>query len=256
MILYPNPKVNIGLNIINKREDGFHNLETLFYPVKSICDVLEIVKANDFGMFEYGIEYDGSAEDNICVKAYNLLKRDYDIPNVEIHLYKKIPVGAGLGGGSADGAFTLIGLNRLFNLNLSQEILASYASQLGSDCPFFIYNRPMFGRGRGEILEPLREDFLSNYRIELVCPDIFISTAEAYRGVVTRDEQCNNSAKLEELLSCPIEEWRGTVVNDFEKHLFIKYPKLAEIKQDLYERGAIYASMSGSGSAIFGIFAK
>lgn len=273
MILYPNAKINIGLNVLEKREDGFHNLETLFYPVGVVTDpkdgevpvhpvdVLEIVESGELEMHQYGIEYPGDPMDNLCVKAYRALKRDFDIPPVAIHLYKRIPVGAGLGGGSADAAFTLRGLNEMFSLELSDEQLAAYSATLGSDCPFFIYNSPMVGTGRGEILQHAEIYPLEDYRIELVFPPYFVSTAAAYGGIVPRNKRAENGEKFDsrqllEMLRNPVETWRECVVNDFETTVFAKIPELAKYKEELYARGAVYASMSGSGSAFFGIFRK
>lgn len=260
MILYPNAKINIGLNVIEKRVDGFHNLETLFYPVDAY-DILEIVESDTLKMFQYGIDYPGEVMDNLCVRAYNLLKSEYNIPPVEIHLYKRIPVGAGLGGGSSDAAFTLKGLNDLFNLSIPDKKLWEYASMLGSDCPFFIYNKPMLGTGRGEILSEVEITDLSDYRIELVYPPFFVSTADAYRGIVPRNVRELNGEKfkgqsLVEMLKEPVESWKDNVTNDFELTVFNKIPQLAEYKEDLYKRGAVYASMSGSGSAMFGVFKR
>lgn len=260
MILYPNAKINIGLNVIEKRVDGFHNLETLFYPVEAY-DILEIVESDTLKMFQYGIDYPGEVMDNLCVRAYNLLKGEYNIPPVEIHLYKRIPVGAGLGGGSSDAAFTLKGLNDLFNLSIPDKKLWEYASMLGSDCPFFIYNKPMLGTGRGEILSEVKITDLSDYRIELVYPPYFVSTADAYRGIVPRNVRELNGEKfkgqsLVEMLKEPVESWKDNVTNDFEITVFNKIPELAKYKEDLYKRGAVYASMSGSGSAMFGVFKR
>ncbi|MBQ5784019.1 MAG: 4-(cytidine 5'-diphospho)-2-C-methyl-D-erythritol kinase [Bacteroidales bacterium] len=260
MILYPNAKINIGLNVIEKRVDGFHNLETLFYPVEAY-DILEIVESDSLKMFQYGIDYPGEVMDNLCVRAYNLLKSEYNIPPVEIHLYKRIPVGAGLGGGSSDAAFTLKGLNDLFNLSIPDKKLWEYASMLGSDCPFFIYNKPMLGTGRGEILSEVEITDLSDYRIELVYPPYFVSTADAYRGIVPRNVRELNGEKfkgqsLVEMLKEPVESWKDNVTNDFEITVFNKIPQLAKYKEDLYKRGAVYASMSGSGSAMFGVFKR
>lgn len=275
MILYPNAKINIGLNVIRKREDGFHDLETLFYPIlpvdglpdglsgtqECLLDVLEIVESDQLQMHQYGIEYPGDPMDNLCVKAYRALKADFDIPPVAIHLYKRIPVGAGLGGGSSDAAFTLRGLNEMFSLGLSDERLAAYAATLGSDCAFFIYNRPMLGTGRGEVLEPADVPALQGYEIRLVYPPYFVSTGAAYGGIVPRDKRVANGEKFDsrqllELLSSPVEEWRNSVVNDFETTVFAKIPQLAPYKDELYAQGAVYASMSGSGSSFFGIFKK
>ena len=260
MILYPNAKINLGLSVLIKREDGFHNLETLFYPVEA-RDVLEIVESDTLQMHQYGIEYPGDSMDNLCIKAYKALAADFDIPPVAIHLYKKIPVGAGLGGGSSDAAFTLKGLNEMFSLGLTDERLAAYAATLGSDCAFFVYNRPMLGTGRGEILEEAEITPLDNYEIKLVYPPYFVSTAAAYGGIVPRDKRVANGEKFDsrqlmEILRQPVESWKDSLVNDFEKTVFAKIPELARYKEELYEQGAVYASMSGSGSAFFGIFRK
>lgn len=259
MIVYPNAKINIGLRVLNKCPDGFHNLETVFYPVP-VNDILEIVQAKELKMFQYGIEYPGNPMDNLCVKAYNILKTDFDIPEVEIHLFKKIPVGAGLGGGSSDAAFTLKVLDKMFNLNISQAELARYASMLGSDCPFFIYNTPMLGRGRGEILSPIVIESLKEYKIKMVYPPCFVSTADAYKGIIPRNIRQERGEVLEkmplsDLLLLSPDKWRGKVENDFEATIFAKFPKLEQYKTMLYEQGAVYASMSGSGSSMFGIFA-
>ena len=262
MILYPNAKINIGLNVLEKREDGFHNLETLFYPIlDGPLDILEIVEAPELSMHQYGIEYPGDPMDNLCIKAYNAIKADYNIPPVAIHLYKKIPVGAGLGGGSSDAAFTLKGLNEMFSLGISDLRLAEYAATLGSDCAFFIYNKPMLGTGRGEILEPVKIYPLENYEIKLVFPPYFVSTGAAYGGIVPRDKRVANGEKFDsrqlvQMLSEPVEEWKKCVVNDFETTVFAKIPELAPYKEQLYAQGAVYASMSGSGSSFFGIFRK
>ena len=275
MILYPNAKINLGLSVVKKREDGFHDLETLFYPVLPVeglpdglsgtqdclLDVLEIVESDVLQMHQYGIEYPGDPMDNLCVKAYNAIKKDFDIPPVAIHLYKRIPVGAGLGGGSSDAAFTLRGLNEMFSLGLSDDKLAAYAATLGSDCAFFIYNRPMLGTGRGEILEPVSIPAMAGYEIKLVYPPYFVSTGAAYGGIVPRDKRAANGEKFDsrqllELLSSPVEEWKDSVVNDFETTVFAKIPQLATYKDELYAQGAVYASMSGSGSSFFGIFKK
>ena len=260
MILYPNAKINLGLSVLQKREDGFHNLETLFYPV-NVHDVLEIVEGKELRMCQYGIEYPGDPMDNLCIKAYRALAADFDIPPVEIHLFKKVPVGAGLGGGSSDAAFTLRALNEMFSLELSDEKLAAYAATLGSDCPFFVYNRPMLGTGRGEILEPIEVPALEGYEIKLVYPPYFVSTAAAYGGIIPRSRWPEmgweaDSRSVMDILSQPVETWKNSLVNDFEKTVFAKIPELAAYKEELYAQGAVYASMSGSGSAFFGIFRK
>ena len=260
MILYPNAKINLGLSVLQKREDGFHNLETLFYPV-NVHDVLEIVEGKELRMCQYGIEYPGDPMDNLCIKAYRALAADFDIPPVEIHLFKKVPVGAGLGGGSSDAAFTLRALNEMFSLELSDEKLAAYAATLGSDCPFFVYHRPMLGTGRGEILEPVEVPALEGYEIKLVYPPYFVSTAAAYGGIIPRSRWPEmgweaDTRSVMDILSQPVETWKNSLVNDFEKTVFAKIPELAAYKEELYAQGAVYASMSGSGSAFFGIFRK
>lgn len=251
MITYPNPKLNIGLNILRKREDGYHDIDTLMVPYTGMRDVLEIVPSDELRMTLYGIPVDGDPMDNLCVRAWTLLAEDFNIAPVAIYLYKNIPSGAGLGGGSADASFTLLMLNEIFSLGLDNETLARYAARLGSDCPFFIFNRPMLCRGRGEVMTPFELD-LSGYDIEVKVPDVHVSTREAYAGVTPGLP----ARPLETLLALPAGQWRGAVVNDFEPGIFAAHPQLAAIKEDMYRRGAVYASMSGSGSSIFGIFAK
>lgn len=273
MIVYPNAKINIGLKVLNKRADGFHNLETLFYPVDK-CDILEIVEGKELKMEQYGIDIPANTglsnktmnpQDNLCLKAYLLLKKDFDIPPVEIYLHKNIPVGAGLGGGSSDAAHTIIALNKLYSLGLTNEQMAKYASELGSDCAFFIYNKPMLGEGRGEILKEILpagvEDLGRHYRIELIHPPYFVSTAQAYGGIVPRDKKReagiiakDNDISLTQLLQNPVTKWKDVISNDFEETVFAKIPQLAEYKEMLYQKGAVYAAMSGSGSTMFGIF--
>lgn len=299
MILYPKAKINLGLRVIEKREDGFHNLESLFVSVPECTDILEIVESDKLSFSLYGAELDCEPGANICEKAFKLLAKDFYIPGAEIHLFKRIPSGAGLGGGSSDGACTLILLNKLFNLGLDSASLQHYASLLGSDCPYFILaheeissraleNRdvsvsslsPVIVSGRGDILERYPLDILNDFKIKIVSPNIFISTAEAYAGIVlpkpsTRQtqkssllqhsaSQTNNSAsqtsssrlKLKEILQLPPQEWKRELVNDFERDLFKKYPELQRQKDLLYQQGAVYASMTGSGSSLFGLFKK
>ncbi len=248
VVLFPNAKINIGLHVTAKRPDGFHAIETLFYPV-SLHDVLEIVPAGKFTVALSGLAVAGAVDDNLCVKAYRLLQKDFGLPPVGIYLHKAIPSGAGLGGGSSDAAHTLTLLNTLFRLNLSTQQLAGYASLLGSDCPFFIYNKPMYATGRGEQLTAANID-LQTYHIVLLKPPVFISTAEAYAGVRPKQP----AKPLCDLLQYPIREWEKTIANDFEQSVFEKFPALAQSKQQLYAAGAVYAAMSGSGSAIFGLF--
>jgi len=251
VVTFPNCKINLGLHIVRKREDGFHDLETVFYPIP-ICDALEIVLAGEKETTIHitGIAIDNAA-DNICVKAYNLLKKDFALPTVTIHLHKTIPVGAGLGGGSADGAFTLSLLNKKFNLNLSEEALITYALQLGSDCPFFIKNIPCFATQRGEVLTPIKLD-LSAYKIVVICPGIHINTGWAFSKITP----LANRQSVSEIIEQPLKNWKGALVNDFEEAIFDQYPAIRNIKELLYEQGAIYASMSGSGSSVYGIFEK
>ena len=320
MITNPNVKINLGLNVLRKREDGFHDLETLFVPYFGICDTLEIVVGDDYSrtsaaLFSkygssvpasqgsakpegvFGVETEdssapklvqGISEDgklmitiareegvdwdplkDLTAKAYNILAADFKLPPVKIFLEKTSPVGAGLGGGSADAAFALKMLNDLCSLGLTQQQLADYASRLGSDCAFFIYNRPMIGEGRGEILtelpyslpfschpdssscHPERSD--GSFDLQVITPaGIAVSTKDAYSGIRPHMPE----VPLREALTRPIDQWDGILVNDFEESVFAKYPELAAIKRSLYDSGAVYASMSGSGSALFAIYPK
>ena len=249
MILFPHAKINIGLNILGKREDGYHGISSVFYPVKQCYDVLEITEQQHFSFVKKGIDIPKG--ENLCEKAFHLVKKDFSISNVAIQLHKHIPIGAGLGGGSADAALTLMGLNQLFELELNKTQLKKYALQLGADCPFFIDDRPALVEGIGEKLSPIDLD-LSVFEIRLVMPGIHISTAEAYAGVSPKIPE----NPLRELIKLPIEKWKGKIKNDFEKSIFIKHPKLQSIKEQLYKEGAIYAAMSGSGSTIYGVFKK
>ena len=251
MITFPNAKLNLGLNILRKREDGYHDLESLFIPYSGLRDVLEILPAKKTSLHLYGIPLDGTPEDNLVFKAWEMMHGKFGVPPVEIHLWKGIPSGAGLGGGSADAAYTLAMLCEIFLLRLQQRELAELAATLGSDCPFFIYNRPMIARGRGEILTPFGID-LSAYHIEVVKPEAAVSTREAYAGVHPHLP----SMPLEEVLALPVERWKGLLQNDFEESIFPVHPEIAAVKEDFYRRGAIYAAMSGSGSAVMGIFRK
>ena len=290
MLSNPNVKVNLGLNVLRKREDGFHDLCTLFVPYLGISDRLEIITGDEWSQIsaqlfaKYGADrselsanlVQGMSEDgklmitiarkegvdwdplkDLTAKAYFLLSEDFDLPPVKIFLEKNSPVGAGLGGGSSDAAFALKMMNEMFSLKLSDEELVSYAARLGSDCAFFIYNRPMLGEGRGEILtdfplpELLSQD--SRYELQVVVPEgISVSTADAYRGIVPSVPEND----LRTILSRPIYEWKDLLANDFEKTVFQKYPELSKIKDSLYDSGAVYASMSGSGSALFAIYHK
>ena len=249
MVLFPNCKINIGLNVTGKRTDGYHDLETVFYPV-AVKDALEVIRSEEFNFHLTGLSVNGTTENNLCVKAYYLLKKDFpDMPAVNIHLHKVIPMGAGLGGGSADGAFMLTMLNKKFQLHLSQEHLISYALQLGSDCPFFIINKPCFATGRGENLSPVHVD-LSAYKIVLVNPGIHVSTKEAFSKL----GPALPKKSIQQIIQQPMESWKEELRNDFEETVFRLYPEIQSIKEQLYSYGAVYASMTGSGSTLFGIF--
>ena len=247
MKVYPNAKINIGLNVLEKQADGYHELSSVFYPVNELSDMLEILPAKHFSFSSSGIAIPGNS--NICVKAFELLKSDFDITNVIMHLHKQIPIGAGLGGGSADGAFALKALNEIFRLELSIIELEDYALQLGADCPFFIDNTPKYVTGKGGKMKEIDLD-LSVYELKFVFPELHISTTEAYGGVMPKQPETN----LLDLISKPIENWKTTVKNDFEVSAFEKHPQLEKIKEKLYADGAIYASMTGSGSVLYGLF--
>lgn len=249
MITFPNIKINLGLKITSKREDGYHNLESCFYPV-NWCDALEITEATSFSFESSGLPIPGDPDANLVVKAYELLQKDFGLPPVRVHLLKSIPMGAGLGGGSADGAFMLKLLNDKFSLGLDTARLADYALQLGSDCPFFIQNKPVMAKGRGEIFEPVNLSLRGKY-VVLINPGLHIGTREAFSGIVPAASDVDLRAILE---NTPMDQWLEHVVNDFEKSVFLRHPAIAVIKTKLYEAGARYASMSGSGSTIFGIF--
>jgi len=304
MVSFPHCKINLGLRILRKREDGYHDLETVFYPLP-VEDVLEITTLNDrsqesgspsvasakggvgsqetiqnsedhsrlttrlpdgqahhsrswildtatLRFNQTGLEVDGNPEDNLCTKAYYLLKKEFPLlPSIQMHLHKNIPMGAGLGGGSADAAFVLKQLNTTFNLNLTTEQLIAYALQLGSDCPFFIIDKPCWATGRGEILEPLQLD-LSAYSFMIVSPGLHISTSWAFSMIKTSDA----SFSIKEIIQKPVITWKGELVNDFEAPVFNKHPEIKIIKDTLYQKGAIYASMTGSGSSVFALFPK
>jgi 4-diphosphocytidyl-2-C-methyl-D-erythritol kinase len=249
VISFPNAKINLGLDVIEKRPDGYHNISSCFYPIK-LTDILEIIESGKSGFTSSGRPIPGNKTDNLVLKAFELLKQDFDLPEIEIHLHKSIPTGAGLGGGSSDGAFTLKMLNSLFELFLDDSILADYALLLGSDCPFFIYNQPMMAEGRGEVLKPIPAS-LEGYYLCLVMPDQTISTKEAYQNI----KPAKHELSVEEIVSGhPVENWSGLLKNDFEEGIFRMIPGLRNIKEKLYELGAAYASMTGSGSAFYGIF--
>lgn len=279
MILYSNAKINIGLYVFGKRADGFHDIESVFLPVgpdnsgleSDIIEINEIPGDGEVRMVETGIEYPGRPEDNICVKAYRLLSADHRMPGVEIRLEKHIPVGAGLGGGSSDGVCVLKALNEMFSLNLDSTALAGYAAALGSDCPFFMLNSgPMLSTGRGEILEHIGNiggmtygEFSRLYRVEIAFPGIHVSTGHAYAIVPARSMESGVGAggtgeyiPVKELVSLPVEQWQGLVINDFEAPVFAEHPELHSVKDNFLKRGAIYSSMTGSGSAVFALFRR
>lgn len=254
----PNPKINLGLNVLRKRPDGFHDLETLFVPYFGMKDELEI-EENPGAPRKVDISIEGPLVDwdpmkDLTVKAYQLLDADFGLPPVRMRLVKNVPVGAGLGGGSSDCAFALKMLNEMFSLGLDDAALAGYAARLGSDCAFFIYNRPMLGTGRGEVLEPFDLD-LSGWNLRVEVPQgVAVSTAEAYRGVLAAKSRDNAGMPLREALALPVGQWKGNVVNDFEATVFPLHPEIPALKQRLYDEGAVYAAMSGSGSSVFGLF--
>jgi 4-diphosphocytidyl-2-C-methyl-D-erythritol kinase len=253
MIVFPNCKINLGLNILRKRQDGFHDLQTVFYPI-GIQDALEVIQSpqgkTNFHLTGNSIE--GKIEDNICLKAYNVLKADFpELPPVNLHLHKVIPTGAGLGGGSSNGAFTLLLLNKKFKLGLSKADLIRYALSLGSDCPFFIKNAPCFATSRGEIMEEVSLD-LSSYMIAIVNPGIHINTGWAFSKIIPGDQPFS----LYDVIKSPITNWKDKIINDFELPVFKDFPEVKEIKDQLYNKGALYASMTGSGSTVYGIFHK
>jgi len=250
MITFPNAKINLGLHVLRKRTDGYHDMESCLYPVE-LCDVLEIIEAKTFQFQSSGLPISGDEQSNLVIRAFRLLQADFDLPQVHIHLHKAIPMGAGLGGGSSDAAFALNMLNTLFDLNITIEKLEFYAAELGSDCPFFIQNKPMLVSGTGTTLTPCDVD-LSDYRIELAHPDVHVSTSEAYRMITPKS--CEHS--LQEVLMSPIEQWNDSLTNDFESPMRTKFPEIRLAIDQMKKRGAIYAAMTGSGSSVFGIFTK
>lgn len=253
MITFPNAKINLGLNIIEKRPDGYHNLETIFYPI-NLQDALEVTRREnndkEYTLHISGALLEGEPEDNLVVKAYKLLKKDYPgLLPVDIHMYKHIPAGAGLGGGSSDAACMIKLLNDKFSLGLSTERMEEYAVKLGADCAFFIRNKPVFATGIGNLFEPV-ELSLKGYHIILIKPDIFVSTRDAFAEI----KPVRPAVSLKEIVKQPIETWKSSMKNDFEDSVFKKFPEIAAIKDELYDLGAVYAAMSGSGSSVYGIF--
>lgn len=258
MLSFPNCKINLGLRILDKRPDGFHNLQTLFYPLP-LCDALEVIRNNEnqpeITFTTSGIPVTAPDEENLCIKAWKLIKNEFpDLGAVRLHLHKAIPSGAGLGGGSSDAAFTLILLNNLFRLGLNNEQLSAYALSLGSDCPFFIHNKPSIGSGRGELLSPV-DIRLNGMRLVLINPGIHIPTGKAFAELAQlHSGKTSNPLDLDRLPGLPVREWKQLLVNDFEEFVFRDYPEIGDIKNELYNRGAAYASLSGSGSSVFGLF--
>ena len=246
MILYPNAKINLGLNILKKREDGYHDISSVFYPIKDCFDILEIIKSEEFEFIKSGLEIPQA--ENLCIKAWKLFQSVFDISNVKIHLHKQIPIGAGLGGGSSDASFTLKALNKIFNLQLSNIELEKYALELGADCPFFIDNTPKLVEGIGEKMTKINID-LSDFKIKLVNPEIHISSSDAYDGVIPVIPRLYP----QEIIQLSVKEWKGKLKNDFEDSIFQKYPNLKNIKENLYNEGSIYVSMSGSGSVFYSL---
>ncbi|NLO69900.1 MAG: 4-(cytidine 5'-diphospho)-2-C-methyl-D-erythritol kinase [Porphyromonadaceae bacterium] len=253
MVLYPNAKINIGLNVVEKRSDGYHNIETVFYPIDLLDELKVELSTSDvvYRLFSKGIKIGGNTDNNLVIKALQLIKTKHEIPPLAIFLKKNIPFGAGLGGGSADAAFMLKLLNNMFNLKISTEQLEVMAAKIGADCPVFIQNKPVFATGIGNEFTPL-EFSLKGYWLLLIKPDIYVSTPLAYAGVTPSKPK----SSLIDLVKEPISEWRNLIFNDFEKSVFLKHPEIEHIKENLYKSGAKYASMSGSGSSVYGIFEK
>ncbi len=249
MVVFPNAKINLGLNVVARRADGYHNIETVFYPI-TLCDALEVLPADALSLQFLGMPVPGACDDNLVVRAFRLLQRDFSLPEVAITLLKKIPMGAGLGGGSSDAAFMLSLLNRQFSLGLPDDALERYAAQLGADCAFFVRNRPIFAEGIGNEFSDIALSLAGWHIVVVLKPDVHVATAEAYAHITCR----RWSVPLREVLQRPVAAWRDCLFNDFEASVFAQHPVLAEIKQQLYDSGAVYAAMSGSGSAIYGLF--
>ena len=252
MITFPNAKINLGLNIVEKRNDGYHNLETIFYPI-NLQDALEVKRLHKsdlpYDLHVMGTSIEGPAENNLVIKAYLRLAKDFDMPAIDVHLFKHIPTQAGLGGGSADCAFMIKLLNEKFKLGLSLDQMEKYAAELGADCAFFIRNEPVFATGIGNIFEPIRLS-LSGYHLVLVKPDVAVPTRDAFANIKPKQPEVS----LKECIQRPVETWKDCIKNDFEDSVFSKYPEIAAIKDKMYDMGAVYASMSGSGSSVYGIF--
>ena len=250
MICYPNAKINLGLNVVSRRTDGYHDIESIFLPIQ-LCDVLEVLPTggDDIQLFIHGIELKGDLSENLVVKAYRLMRDKYDLGGVEVHLLKNIPTGAGMGGGSSDGVFMLRALSNLFHLPVTPVELHSWAETLGSDCPFFLFNTPSFVTGRGEVVKPLQID-LSQYKALVIHPGIHIATGSAFSKIEPKPPACN----LERAVRLPMEDWKNVFSNDFYTHALHTSPVIGEMVDQLYDGGALYAAMTGSGSAVYGIF--
>ncbi len=248
MIKFPPAKINLGLNVLYKRSDGYHEIDTCMIPI-GLSDVLEVLPSGNFQFIQTGLSVDGDVSDNLVVRAYELLSDIFNIPPVYVHLRKNIPMGAGLGGGSSDASYMLLMLNELFELKLNNEEIRKLAVQLGSDCPFFVENKPQLGKGRGDVLSPVSIN-LSGYFLKLIFPGIHINTKDAYSNL----SLLGNKQAIESIVSAPIELWKNQLNNDFEETVFKLHPSLKDIKNELYDEGAVYASMTGSGSTLYGIF--
>ncbi|MBL6445798.1 4-(cytidine 5'-diphospho)-2-C-methyl-D-erythritol kinase [Fulvivirga sp. 29W222] len=249
MVVFPHAKINLGLDILSKRDDGYHNISSVFYPLP-FEEILEVLPYDDFHFEASGLAIPGNVDDNLIIKAYKLLQEQYKLPPVHIHLHKLIPMGAGLGGGSADAAFVIKALNSLFDLELSGESMRILAGRMGSDCPFFIKGETVLAEGTGTDFSPIAVDLKGKYLV-LICPGVHVSTAEAYSKVKPRIPEKSIREVVENI---PISEWRHCLKNDFEASVFPAYPEIETVKRTLYDSGAIYASMSGSGSSVYGIF--
>ena len=248
MIVYPNAKINLGLNVVAKRPDGYHDIETAFYPIP-LQDALEVADAPTFRFRMAGTPLDCPAGDNLVIKVLQMVEQDFKLPELDIFLYKHIPSGAGLGGGSSDAAFMLMLLNERFGLGLTKEEMKARLATLGADCPFFVENRPVLATGIGDVMTPI-DISLAGWTLVLVKPDIAVSTAEAYAGVKPQKP----ATPIAEILKLPVEQWQGRLCNDFEESVFARHPEIAATRDLLLDLGATYAAMSGSGSAVFGLF--
>ncbi len=264
MICFPNAKINIGLRLMSKRKDGFHNIESIFFPI-NLFDILEVVKAKDFQTKKIKINYSGNIKcisDDLCMKAYDLLDSDYNLPSVKVFLHKNIPIGSGLGGGSSNAVSMLKILNNLFELNLNHKQLLSYCIKLGSDCPFFLSNKPSFISGLGDVINSKIKFSLKDYQVLLIFPSKFLSTFKVFKNIEDKNNLMEENNKRPDLFckilsnDSSLRSWKDNLKNDLEQTSFQFFPEIKNIKERLYDMGAIYASMSGSGTAVYGIFSK